>query len=116
MEMLRPVRERRAALAADPGAVTALLAKGAEKARAIASATYQRAAEAIGLLSPGLSLRAGASGPGDPDAVGGADRRRPARRAPTGASLPAPPPPTRPGPPRPAGRHRRRTPGSSPGR
>ncbi len=53
IELLRPVRERRKALAAEPGAVTALLAAGAAKARAIASATYQRSAEAIGLLPPG---------------------------------------------------------------
>jgi tryptophanyl-tRNA synthetase len=52
VELLRPVRERRAILAADPGAVPAILAAGAEKARAVASATYQRAADAIGLLSP----------------------------------------------------------------
>ena len=52
-ELLRPVRERRAALAADPGEVTSLLSKGADKARAIASVTYRRAAAAIGLLSPG---------------------------------------------------------------
>jgi tryptophanyl-tRNA synthetase len=53
VELLRPVRGRRAALASDPGVVTALLAKGADKARTTASATYQRASEAIGLLSPG---------------------------------------------------------------
>ena len=53
VELLRPVRERRTALAADPGRVTSLLSKGADKARAIASATYRRAAEAIGLLTPG---------------------------------------------------------------
>jgi tryptophanyl-tRNA synthetase len=53
VEMLRPVRERRDALAADSGAVTALLASGADKARKVASATYARAAEAIGLLAPG---------------------------------------------------------------
>ena len=53
VELLRPVRERREALAADPGAVPAMLATGAEKARAVASATYARSAEAIGLLSPG---------------------------------------------------------------
>jgi tryptophanyl-tRNA synthetase len=52
VELLRPVRERRAALAADPGAVPAILATGAEKARTVASATYRRAADAIGLLSP----------------------------------------------------------------
>ncbi len=53
VELVRPVRERRTALAADPGAVTSLLSRGADKARIIASATYGRAAEAIGLLSPG---------------------------------------------------------------
>jgi tryptophanyl-tRNA synthetase len=53
VELLRPVRERRAALAADPGAVTAMLSVGAAKAHITASATYERAAEAIGLLSPG---------------------------------------------------------------
>jgi tryptophanyl-tRNA synthetase len=53
IELLRPVRERRAVLAADPGGVTALLAKGADKARPTASATYRRAALAIGLLMPG---------------------------------------------------------------
>ncbi len=50
--LLRPVRERRAALAEDPGAVSALLALGAEKAQATASATYRRAAAAMGLLIP----------------------------------------------------------------
>jgi tryptophanyl-tRNA synthetase len=53
VELLRPVRERRAALAADPGVVPAILAAGADKARAVASATYRRAADAVGLLSPG---------------------------------------------------------------
>jgi tryptophanyl-tRNA synthetase len=53
VEMLRPVRERRLALAADPGAVTDLLAMGAAKARTTASATYRRAAEAVGLLTAG---------------------------------------------------------------
>jgi tryptophanyl-tRNA synthetase len=51
VELLRPVRERRQELAADPGAVTALLSRGAEKARDVAGATYARAAAAIGLLS-----------------------------------------------------------------
>jgi tryptophanyl-tRNA synthetase len=51
-ELLAPVRQRRAELATDPGEVGALLAKGAEKAREIASVTYRRAAQAIGLLSP----------------------------------------------------------------
>ena len=48
--LLAPVQERRARLAADPGAVGALLATGADKARAVASATYHRAAGAIGFL------------------------------------------------------------------
>ena len=52
IELLRPIRERRNELAADPGEVTALLSKGADKARVIASATYRRAAAAIGLLAP----------------------------------------------------------------
>src|SRR5580698_3739404 len=37
VEMVRPIRQRREALAADPGAVSTLLALGAEKAGAIAS-------------------------------------------------------------------------------
>jgi tryptophanyl-tRNA synthetase len=52
IEMLRPVRERREALATDPAAVTSLLATGADKAREVASATYRRAASAIGLFGP----------------------------------------------------------------
>src|SRR5664280_610061 len=40
-------------VAADPGAVATLLAVGAKKARSTASATYRRAAEAMGLLAPG---------------------------------------------------------------
>ena len=53
VELLRPVRERRAELAADPGGVTGILSRGADKARVTASATYRRSAEAVGLLSPG---------------------------------------------------------------
>ena len=52
IEMLRPVQARRAELAADPGAVSALLAKGAAKATEVAAATYRRAADAVGLLGP----------------------------------------------------------------
>jgi tryptophanyl-tRNA synthetase len=52
IELLRPVRERRKSLAADPGAVAALLAVGAEKAHAVAGTTYSRAAEAMGLVTP----------------------------------------------------------------
>jgi tryptophanyl-tRNA synthetase len=50
--LLRPIRERRAELAEDPGTVAAMLAHGAEKAHAIASTTYRRAAVAMGLLLP----------------------------------------------------------------
>jgi tryptophanyl-tRNA synthetase len=53
VELLRPVRERRAELAADPGAVSAILAAGAAKAGAVASVTYRRAAEAMGLVPAG---------------------------------------------------------------
>jgi tryptophanyl-tRNA synthetase len=52
VELLRPVQERRAALASDPGAVPAMLARGAGKATEVAEATYARAAAAIGLLAP----------------------------------------------------------------
>jgi len=50
VELLRPIQKRRAELAADPGQVSSILAHGSEKARSIASVTYQRAADAIGLL------------------------------------------------------------------
>jgi tryptophanyl-tRNA synthetase len=50
VELLRPIRTRRAELAADPGAVPALLARGADKATEVASTTYARAAQAVGLL------------------------------------------------------------------
>ncbi len=52
VELLRPIRERRKALASDPGAVAALLAVGAEKAHAVAAETYARAADAMGLMPP----------------------------------------------------------------
>jgi tryptophanyl-tRNA synthetase len=52
IELLAPVQARRAELAADPGAVPALLARGAEKASEVAGATYTRAAAAVGLLPP----------------------------------------------------------------
>jgi tryptophanyl-tRNA synthetase len=50
VELLRPLQARRAELAADPGAVSALLARGAAKATGVASATYRRASDAVGLL------------------------------------------------------------------
>jgi len=52
VELLRPLQARRAELAADPGAVSALLARGADKATGVAGPTYARAAAAVGLLAP----------------------------------------------------------------
>ena len=52
IELLAPLQARRAELAADPGAVPALLARGAAKASEVAGATYARAAAAVGLLPP----------------------------------------------------------------
>jgi tryptophanyl-tRNA synthetase len=49
-ELLGPFRARLAALSSDPGAVTAALAVGREKATAVADATLARVREAIGLL------------------------------------------------------------------
>jgi tryptophanyl-tRNA synthetase len=48
--LLRPVKARHAELTADPGAVREVLARGAERAHEVASATYARAADAVGLL------------------------------------------------------------------
>lgn len=50
IELLRPVRERYQALEADPEATESVLARGAEKARSVASATLARAYDAIGLV------------------------------------------------------------------
>ena len=50
-ELLRPVRQRRAALEADLAYVDAVLAEGAANAHGIAALTYARASDAIGLLS-----------------------------------------------------------------
>jgi tryptophanyl-tRNA synthetase len=50
VELLRPIQQRYAELAADPATVAGLLAQGAEKAHAVASATLARAREAVGLL------------------------------------------------------------------
>ncbi len=52
VELLRPVRERRAALEADPSYVHGVLAQGAARAHAVAAETYAVAAEAVGLLRP----------------------------------------------------------------
>jgi tryptophanyl-tRNA synthetase len=53
VELLRPIQTRFAELAADPGGTAAILAKGAEKAQAVAGPTLARAQAALGLLSPG---------------------------------------------------------------
>jgi tryptophanyl-tRNA synthetase len=50
VELLRPVRERREALDRDPGVTDGVLRRGAERAHQVASATYARAADAVGLL------------------------------------------------------------------
>ena len=52
VELLRPVRERHIALSSDLGAVRGILAAGAERAHAVASVTYDRAADAIGPSAP----------------------------------------------------------------
>jgi len=53
VEFLRPIQERYSELAADPGAVTAQLALGAEKAEAMAGKVLERARRATGLLPRG---------------------------------------------------------------
>jgi tryptophanyl-tRNA synthetase len=50
VELLAPIQDRYRELIGDPGELSALLRKGAEKARAVASATLQRAYDAIGQL------------------------------------------------------------------
>ena len=52
VELLRPIQERYAELADDPAETRRLLRLGADKARAVASATYERARTSVGLLSP----------------------------------------------------------------
>jgi tryptophanyl-tRNA synthetase len=52
VETLRPIQQRYAELAADPAGTAAILAKGAEKARAIASPVLDRARRNLGLLPP----------------------------------------------------------------
>ncbi len=49
VELLRPVQARHAELSADPAGLTDLLAKGADRARATAGATLERAQLAVGL-------------------------------------------------------------------
>jgi tryptophanyl-tRNA synthetase len=49
IELLHPIQERHAELLADPTALTELLAKGADRAQAVAETTLARAQSAIGL-------------------------------------------------------------------
>ncbi len=51
VELLRPIQQRYHELIDDPDELTRLLRKGADKARAVASATYERACRAIGLIA-----------------------------------------------------------------
>ncbi len=51
VDLLRPVRERAASLAAEPVVVEEVLRAGAARAHEIASVTYAQAAEAMGLLA-----------------------------------------------------------------
>ena len=51
-ELLRPVRDRRAALEGDLAYVDAVLERGTARAHQVAAGTYARAAAAVGLLAP----------------------------------------------------------------
>jgi tryptophanyl-tRNA synthetase len=53
VELLRPIQARYAELAADPGGTAAILAKGAEKAEAVAAPTLAKARAALGLVAHG---------------------------------------------------------------
>jgi tryptophanyl-tRNA synthetase len=53
VELVRPIQDRYRELAADPGEVARLLEVGADKARAIAQPTLEKAKGAMGLLPPG---------------------------------------------------------------
>jgi tryptophanyl-tRNA synthetase len=48
-QKMAPVRERRAALEADPALITDVLANGAQRARAIAERTMEQVRRAVGL-------------------------------------------------------------------
>ena len=52
VELLRPIQARFAELEADPAETARLLKMGADKARAVASATLERARTNLGLLAP----------------------------------------------------------------
>ena len=58
VELLRPIQARYRELLADRAELAALLAKGADKARAVASKTLARAYDAIGLLPRRLTPNA----------------------------------------------------------
>jgi tryptophanyl-tRNA synthetase len=47
LDWLRPIQERRKALAADPAKLDALLARGNERARAVAKATMKEVRAAV---------------------------------------------------------------------
>ena len=53
IEFFRPMREKRATLAADPDVVEAVLSAGAEKVRPILEATRREVLEAVGTGRPG---------------------------------------------------------------
>jgi tryptophanyl-tRNA synthetase len=53
VELVRPIQARHAEFAADPAEVDRVLARGAERARAIAAPTLESAKRAMGLLVPG---------------------------------------------------------------
>ena len=52
IELLRPIQDRYAELAEDPAEVHRVLGEGAERARAVAVPTLERAKQAMGLLPP----------------------------------------------------------------
>ena len=52
IELLRPIQDRYAELAEDPAEVHRVLEEGAERARAVAVPTLERAKQAMGLLPP----------------------------------------------------------------
>ena len=57
VETLRPFRERSAEFLADPGALDAVLADGAQRAAALAEPMLARVYDRIGLLAPGRARR-----------------------------------------------------------
>ena len=56
VELLRPIQTRYAELAADPGGTAAILAKGAEKAQAVAGPTLARAEVRVGAAPAFVTL------------------------------------------------------------